>query len=85
MQEEGEEARDAAAAASDDYDDDELLFHAPNDDGDNLSEFYEVTDSFSVKFKMVPGNGVGIKIRLKNLDRAAFADETLIAIFDKVS
>ena len=49
-----------------------------------LEHFYEVSESYPINFRFIPGRGLAMKVRFKNLDQCEYVDDVITRIFDQV-
>ena len=49
-----------------------------------VDHFYEVLETNKIKFKRIPGKGLAMRIRFRNLGDSLFVDDTVTEIFDSV-
>ena len=46
--------------------------------------FFEVVETYRVKFRRIPGRGLAMKIRFRNLSEAEYLDDAICSVFDTV-
>ena len=51
---------------------------------ENLEHFYEVSETYEINFRLIPGKGLAMKLWFKNLEDSVNIDETITQIFNKV-
>ena len=43
-----------------------------------------VSESYPINFRFIPGRGLAMKVRFKNLDQCEYVDDVITRIFDQV-